>query len=111
MLLNSSPLRVLRRDTYDDAESVQRKTAKGERPIVWADGQLVEFVELYDESTGSILTATVDAGVNGECAAGTVGHCTFETKVEKRAVGSRGNTVDKHKFKLMDYKPTAAAKS
>jgi hypothetical protein len=112
MLLNSSPLRVLRRYTYtpEDQAAALRSTGLGEKVIAWQDGSLVEAVELYDEANGSILsnvtipqTADVEAAAMGE-----VGNCVLEASVEKIGYGSNGQTRDKIKWRLVGFAPLAA---
>lgn len=112
MLLNSSPLRVLRRYTYTPADEAERKRATGQadQVIAWGDGTLVEAVELYDEQNGSILgNVTIDPNADTTAAAmGEIGNCVLEVSVEKIGYGTAGRTRDKVKWRLVGFAKVGA---
>lgn len=97
MVLNAqTPVRILHRASYDSPERAAAKIARGERPITFQDGSLVEFVDLHDSDTGGVIRATVAQGLNGEAAQDMVGHAELELTVD---------TNGRKKLKLVGFTP------
>jgi hypothetical protein len=112
LLANTSPLRVLRRDSYTspDRAAVLRAEGAADRVIAHADGTLVEFVELHDAESGSIVTATVDPEA-GPIAEGELVNAQLSIRVEDAPyVDGRGQarTAKKTKFRLMGANAVSA---
>lgn len=113
MLVTGTPVLVLRRDTYTSPEDAQKYVDSGQhdRVVRWRDsGALIEFVELYDSETGSIIRATVDeSGCDAE--QGALIEPVLDLRVEQVGRTSRQGRdyVDsKTKFRLVSAKTLGA---
>ena len=106
---------VLRRFTWTDQAEADKLRAAGpeaaRRIVAWQDGSLVEAVDLYDPSTGEILTATVDQTVNGECSQGALGRAAVVHSVQKVGRPGTDRTFDKHKFRVVAFDAIGAGKN
>jgi hypothetical protein len=114
MLLNSSPLRVLRRYTYtpEDEAAQLRATGQHDKVISYKDGSLVQAVELYDQEDGSILAnVTIPQSAEpdlDDMLMGSVGHFTLRATVQKVGYGTQGQTRDKIKWQVLAFSAVSA---